>query len=168
MIFFNAKMVKPVLNGKKFGKTLDGYLQVQLRQAAREWLRAVIPRVPVYTGTARASLKPLGRFLRVAVPIRPVASRPGMGQFAGESQGIFEFKNERFVYTFTIGTGVRHYVTNEFYDVRPKIHLQHEPIPWQSHAAGQAAFLRYVNSTIPKRMPSIKDFLEIKVEIIRP
>lgn len=43
-----------------YKKSLDKIMTVQIRQAAREWLRAVIPRVPVYTGTSRGSLQPLG------------------------------------------------------------------------------------------------------------
>ncbi len=75
MIELKGFFTKLTLDPGRYTKTLDKSMNVQLRQAARAWLRAVILKVPVWTGMSRGSLRPLGAFLRVAVPISPVASR---------------------------------------------------------------------------------------------
>lgn len=153
------------LNPQRYTKTLDGIMDVQLRQAARLWLRAVILKVPVWTGTSMGSLKPLGAFLRVAIPISPVAKRSGMGPEVGASKSTFTFGKQGTKYIFEFNEGVLHYTINEFFNVSPPIHLK-TPGPYDSFKAGNEAFQAYIANELPKRLPRIEEVLTTqRVEI---
>jgi len=136
----------------RFTKTLDAAMDVQLRQAARAWLRAVILKVPVWTGMSRGSLKPLGSFLRVKVPISPKAVRKGMGPGVGATQSAFKFGKEGNKYIFEFDEQVMQYTINEFFNVRPPINLI-TPGPYGSFNAGADAFEKYVQNEMPGRLP---------------
>jgi hypothetical protein len=140
-------------------KTLDAALQVQMRQAARAWLREVILHVPVWTGMAKSSLKPLGRFLRVAIPITPhprAVPTKHKNMALGEQQQEFGFENSGALYSFSWTTDVLHYQLNEFHTSSlPLIH----PTPWRSTHFGALAFQRYVADILPKRIPNAADFI---------
>lgn len=150
---------------KGYRKSVDAAIQTQMRMAAREWLRAVIPHIPVYTGMSRGSLQPLGRFLKVTVPIRPVATRPGYSIEAGRDQSSFSFTKEGGSYYFTWTSEVLQYQINEFHKV--PLPLRH-PTPWRSLIAGQKAFDLYARNIIPKRIPRVNDFIKATSIIVRP
>jgi hypothetical protein len=168
------KMVYIKLNKGDFTKTLIESLETQNRQAARAWLKAVITRVPIWTGMAQGSLRPLGQYLRVAIPITPssspraqIAIAHGQNITAGEAMGHFQFKVEagkRIVFIYK--TDVIHYLINEFYDVRPEIHLTHEPVPWFSFRVGKAAYKQYLTENLKKKIPKIKSFLTSEIRDI--
>lgn len=139
-----------------YKKALHDTLEKEIRMAARAWLRAVIPRVPVYTGTARGSLQPLGRFLRVAVPISPVAKRKNMGPSVGSREQDFKFTSENGKYLFIFSSEVAHYKINEFYSVPLKLR---NPTPWLSFEAGRQAFDQYLTTELPKKLPNASNFL---------
>ena len=138
-------------------KKVHEALQVQMRQAAREWLRAAIPLVPVYSGMARASLRPRargtpgGRADRSPGPAHgPPQPRPR------REQQRFSFTDDGVRYYFQWTTDVLHYQLNEYYTSRLK--LTH-PTPWESTEAGNVAFRKYAYSIAPKRLPAIKNYL---------
>ena len=166
MIRFTGRLYRMNFDVTGYKKTYDEAMKVQIRQAARAWLRAVIPKVPVYTGMARGSLVPLGRFLRVAIPIRmnPNAVkrvRPGYSQQAGEALGAFTFgDNQNGVYTFSYNTQVLHFYLNDTFDTKGAgmVNLIHET-PWNATAAGEQAFKDYINNILPDRLPRIIDFV---------
>ena len=157
-----------------FTKTTDGIMEIQMRQAAREWLRAVIVKVPVWTGMSRGSLKPLGAFLRVKVPISPVASRKGMGIAAGEKKSSFEFTKENGRYIFRFEENVAHYTVNEYYNANvssPEVanpdkgkiggtglNLKN-PGPYGSFKAGGKAWQRYIDANLADKLPKVADFV---------
>jgi len=151
---------------KKYSKTLNETIETQMRQAAREWLRAVIPKVPVWTGTARGTLAPLGRFLRVAVPINPVTTRENMGPDIGASKSSFQFLNDKNLHSFVWDNDVLHYLINEYNDVSGYIHLKH-PVPWRSLDAGNQAFDAYINKNLPEKAPKIKDFVNVRMHQLK-
>lgn len=167
MMVFRGRFSFPKLDAKKYTDALEQQCEIQIRQAAREWLRAVIPRVPVWTGTARGSLQPLGRFLRVAVPINPTVTRKGMGPGVGASQGSFKFEKRQRRFLFKFNTEVLHFQLNEFYKAPPEFHLIHET-PWHALVAGEEAFNKYVKEVLPKRIPKIKDFIKYKTRRFGP
>ncbi len=166
MLKAKIKLIYLKLDKVKFTKTLIEKLETQNRQAARAWLRAVILKVPVWTGMAAGSLKPLGAFLRVAIPISPSSSsqaqsamRRGQTEAAGEALGKFEFKNEdgqRFVFVFS--TGVIHYLQNEYYAAPPGFHLIEET-PWYSLRAGSIAYKQYMKENLKNKIPKLKSFI---------
>jgi hypothetical protein len=159
-VFGDLKKLK--FQSQAYTTALDTACQVQIRQAARAWLRAILSRglPPVFTGTARGTLKPLGQYLRVAIPISPVAFRKGKGPGVGASLGRFEFLAQNFRYTFEWDTDLFYYHINEFSSFVPGFHFR-TPIPWHSMAIGQAAFEEYIRTVLPDRIPKVKDFIDV-------
>jgi hypothetical protein len=166
---FSGSLYALELDEARFTKTLRETLEVQVRQAARAWLRAVIPRVPVYTGMSRGSLQPLARFLRVAIPISPdqgAIRHPKKTPEAGASQSFFDFPNNGYVYSFQWDTDVLHYKINEYNNMSGILPLRH-PTPWHSIEAGNKAFNAYIEQTLPKRLPRVSDFIKVGTIQIR-
>ena len=152
----------PKFDVNKFTKTLNETVETQMRMAAREWLRAVVPLVPVYTGTAKGTLRPLGQFLRVAVPIKPLKSRKGLGPEVGATASSFEFGRQGNTFTFKWNHTINYAIINEFYSrPNPPFRLTN-PTPWNAIVAGNAAWDAYVKTTLPKKVPKLADFMEFQ------
>lgn len=161
---FHGRLSYPKFDAAKYTQALEEACETQVRQAAREWLRAVIPHVPVWAGTSRGSLQPLGRFLKVAVPINPTAPakamRPSRGPEAGARQQHFKFsrRGRRFIFQFE--TTVAHFIQNEFYHAPNPPFKLINPTPWNAFKYGEAAFAAYMQNVVPKRIPKIKDYIK--------
>lgn len=165
MIHFTGALLNLKFDVDTYRKTLDEALQTQLRQAARAWLRAVIPLVPVYTGMARGTLAPLGRFLKIAVPIDPVAIRQNKSPSLGAARSDFEFAASGGVYDFQWIQDVLHYTINEYNDMSGILPLKN-PTPWHSIAAGNNAFDRYVREVLPGKLPKLGHFIHLETSTI--
>lgn len=166
MIQFTGRLYTMQFDAEGFKKSLQEAIAVQMRQAARAWLRAVIPAVPVYTGMARGSLQPLGRILRVAVPISPIAFRRGKSPAEGATQSSFEFYNNGSVWTFSWSTDVLHYTINEYNNMSGVLPLRH-PTPWKSIEKGNIAFNAYMEANISKRIPKLADYIKTDTVQVR-
>jgi hypothetical protein len=159
----------------KFTKVLDRQLQVLVRLAAREWLRAVIIKVPVYTGFALGSVKNaegekgnLARFLNVAVPIVPVNKRlhfyyhPGRKRIVkNEDTGAYfskyAFVNFNKVYRFRFQSDIIYYMINDFFG-------SDFTGPWNSMDAGKTAFFEYLDANKVRMLPKVSDYL-VKINV---
>ena len=152
-----------------FNAALRKVAEQQVRQAAREWLRAVIPRIPVFTGTARGTLQPLGRFLKVAVPISPIATRKDKGPNVGESRTRpYYFHRDGDRHYFRFNTDLGYFIQNEFYHApNPPFKLTH-PTPWNAIIEGNLAFEAYIKTTLPQRIPKIRDYFKFKTVRVGP
>lgn len=149
------------LDEVKFTEKLFDILDEQNKQAARQWLRAVLLRVPTFTGEARGSLLPLGAFLQEYIPIHVKEIRKGHSPSIGAEQS--EFKFQRGINTgFTFTEGVVHYIINEYYDVNPPIHLTHGPRPWFSFLKGREAYRAYMEKYLIENLPNIADFMFVR------
>ncbi len=147
------------LDKGQYSEALGKALDYGNKQAARRWLRAVLTRVPVFTGEARGSLRPLGEFIKVKVPINPVAERKGHNAAYGAEQSHFEFKGGTYEQEFIFTVSVWHYLINEFYNVNPPIHLTHLPRPWFSFAQGKLAYQAYLKKYIKEKIPEIGKYM---------
>lgn len=157
------KLTELRFDRERFSQAFKEAIARQVRQGMRDFLRATMFRVPVYTGMARASLRPLGAFLRVAIPIAPIAVRKGYSIAEGERQGAFAVRSDKWTYSITLSISVLHYFMNEFF--HSDLPLTH-PTPWGSTTEGEAAFRRYMQANLRKRLPLIKDFIvEKKVTV---
>jgi len=149
-----------------FTKTLDRVLGQIIREAAREWLRAVLTAVParggfpVLTGAAKSTLVPLGRFLKNVggLKVTPVA-RKGRStvidkRAEGEASQSFTLESKNFNYTFEWSTDLLHYYINEYFGFIPFA-------PWNTLEAGQEAFVAFVEEAIDRRLPNISDYIEL-------
>lgn len=151
------------LDARKYTKTLDRALGQIIRNAAREWLRAVLKSVParggfpVLTGAAKSTLVPLGRFLRVAVPVNPVkGDRRRLGESSQEFRIIDDKNNSgSFVYEFEWSTDLLHYYINEFFGYIPFA-------PWNTVEAGEKAFLAYVEDALNNKLPNVADYISVR------
>lgn len=145
-------------------KTWNETLEVELRHAARAWLKAILtaklPSIkpgrpasegvpPVWTGTARGSLMPLGRFLRIKVDVKPIAWRSGRGPTVGSNKSKFEFVNTPGRYHFRFSTQLAYMVFNEFNQSNLKLTYK---TPWGMMKIGQAAFKDYCDTVMPDKM----------------
>lgn len=152
---------------KRYTKTMDRELGKIIREAAREWLRAVIKAVPsrggfpVLTGMAKSTLKPLSRFLRVA--IGSTSPQPGFKsrESDGEKLSRFKITDDKsnpgsFVYEFEWSNEVLHYYLNEYYEISTV-----SSSPWFTEAQGESAFLQYVEQALNDRMGSVVSKFEV-------
>lgn len=119
---------------------VDANAKELMKEAAKAWVKSAIARVPVYTGTAIGSLKPIGAFANQVIP---AGSKIRKSKYQGSTQGHFEFKAEDFLYEFEVSTDVFYYLINEYYDVSQYIHLKN-PGPWGSFKAGDDAAAKVI------------------------
>lgn len=160
MIKINSLFQKLYVDTARFTETLDENIKTQIRQAAREWLKAVILKVPVWTGTSKASLQPLGAYLKVKVDINPVAVRKGYGLSEGRANQEFKFGREGNRWYFSFTEEVAHYLVNEYYNANVLQGLKLKtPGPYESFKAGERAFQQYIDEFLVKRVPNLKDFV---------
>jgi hypothetical protein len=157
-MLFRAQLLQLNFDEAGFKKKLDERLKAGTRQAAREWLRATLERVPVYTGTARGTLLPLSRVLRVALPISPIASRPNRGPEVGAQQSDYEFLDGRNgVYGFSFLQGLEYYILND-----ANLVSFIPSTPWHSFDAGKEAYDEHIGEVIDS-LPKITDFVRSSV-----
>lgn len=166
---------------RKYVKELDKAMVVEIKHAARAWLRAMLTAPlptkmggasvgipPVYTGTARGTLLPLGRILREHIPIQPIAKRKGRDQYYGSSHGqVFLPEPGRGTgsYRFRFSTDLLYYISNEF-DPSGLKTLTHKT-PWEGFKVGQRAFQEYAEKVLPTKLPKVIDFIRYTTRIIR-
>lgn len=143
----------------ELSRTRQEVITKEIKTAAREWLEAVLTRVPVLTGEARGSLRPLGAFVDMRIPITPKVQRRDRGPAYGydkatDTGDIFEFDGERF--TFRFESRVWWYWYNEFHSVYyPKAQI--DP-PWLSFAQRPDLFRETLRQRLLKRLPSLLKF----------
>jgi hypothetical protein len=131
-----------------------------IREAARDWIRAIIKSVPsrngfpVLTGAARSTLVPLGRFLRnVPVTVNPVPGQPDRRK-EGEDSSSFKIVTSETEYLFEWSTTLDHYRINDQYPVI-------KSAPWHTMDAGADAFVESANRKMRERLPHIADYVSI-------
>jgi hypothetical protein len=135
----------------RYQRDLDAALRLQLVLAARAWLRAVITKVPSWTGQSRGSLQPIGRFLAINVPAPVSPTAPGDRSGLGQSQSMFSFTSSNGLHLMHWETHVPHYLINEYYQVSlPLI----DPTPWFSLEAGERAFYAYCQTQVIQHLPN--------------
>jgi hypothetical protein len=164
----NLKLHKFIFNKGGWTKKLEEQGFVLMREAMREWVRAVIVKIPVWSGMARGSVKfakgragPgtgvfLHQFLRVTIPINPVANswRWNKNPEAGGKQARWTLTFSKNQYRFTYNNDVVHFLINEFFDGPPPSFTR----PWHSMEAGRTAMINYIAANKNKMLPKIKDF----------
>lgn len=181
---FKTKLLGFKLNKAAWSKRFQLDLERLTRNAAREWIRAVVMNIPTWSGMALGSVKlargangSLAQFLHVAVPINPVSSTgktfisPTSGkrvhldkmktpEAGGEMASYgFDFSNKKFSFHFT--SQVPHFMHNEFFErTDPGAAGQKIEAPWNSMEKGRGAFLTYIHNEVrAKRFARIRKFI---------
>ena len=153
---------------RRLNMTLDKVLGQVIREAARRWLRKYILHVPAETGMARGALRPLGQFLRLAVPIRPTR-KPYFSQLegviqdidAGEAMNYWNIVDDKsgaleFVYEFEWSTNMLHYYSSQYYNGKALSGEEVLPI-------AESAFTDHIQSTLANRVAqSIQGIIQIR------
>lgn len=155
---------------RKYRVTVDRKLGTIIREAAREWLRAVITAVPsrggfpVVTGAAISTLKPLSRYLgRPAVNNTPRAGTDGVYRGDRRELGIdnqtFKIVDDttpgrKFIYRFEWESSLLHYILNDTKGYVPSA-------PWHTMEAGERAFYAYIQNRIDDLAPDLRDLIRI-------
>lgn len=159
------------LDGSKAIKTIDKAIQVQLREAARRFLRAALTAVagdfPVDSGMAKGSFLNLARVLRMqlAISVRSTGKRYHTGEIKTPELGaslstrygsIGDVLTGSFQtgYTFRFDSRVYHYYLNEFYSIKKVPNT-----PWKSFEAGRRAFITYMKTEGMAKLPRLSDLV---------
>jgi len=130
--------------------------QKYLKLATKAWVRAVVERVPVYAGTARGTLQPLGRFVNASVPRgRKSGAREAqretkkiygktyqLGFEGGKTQGQdFDLVQDDMKWTFRFHHELVYFIWDNY--GKPLKTLK--AAPWGALEAGQLAFAKSVH-----------------------
>lgn len=170
--YVRIKQIK--FDAPKFGKTLEQKMERFHRNAAREWVRAVVKSIPVWSGFALGSVKfaegmggNLSRYLNIAIPITPVPKAPrwyyhdwkdkriqkiaiNAGRFAS-----FNFSSTNHVFRFRFRSDVIHLIINDNYS-------SFSPTsPWFAMERANRAYKNFVNKHIQEVFPSLKQFVTV-------
>lgn len=166
MLEFSGELPHINFDRVAYTKKLDKTMGLIVREAARQWLRAILLSIPsrggfpVLTGAAKSTLVPLGRFLRVAVPVTPtVGVRDGRYRGDRRAEGAdsseFEIVDDKNGgidngYSFEWSSDLLHYYINEFYTSNVP------EAPWHTLEKGEQAFYDYVDWAIANKLPDIE------------
>lgn len=156
---FKFKSSLKLINFQKnaYIRRLQERLEVIQREAARAWLRAVLEHVPTWTGTARGTYLSLGSVLRVAVPIKPIVTRPNRGPIFGTVKSYFDFSAEGLVYRFSFTQNLEYYLMDEL-NIVPNI----PSTPWFSFSYGENAWMIEVKNRLHTDLPQIASFVSFR------
>lgn len=140
----------------KYTKYLEKEVNIQLRQAVRAWLRVLVEEgtIPVWTGTAKGVFIPLGRFLRIAVPISPTEKRKGFGPSVGADRSAFSFVRNGNSYSFEFVHSVQYLADNDQKNMNPPFNLIN-PGPYHAFEKAGKAYDDYVDKYFEQRLDVI-------------
>lgn len=168
---------KIVLKGFNFDKNAflkhtEAAATSSVYQSAREWVKAVIINVPVWTGQALGSVKYakgragpssglfLGEYLKVAIPINPGHFRENKNSRTGGLQGRYTFSQSKGEYRFTYQTDIVYYIIQDFFNIGIS-----PTAPWESMLSGVRAFESKLVEEMEDRLPTVDQYLlDTKVE----
>ncbi len=160
MLKLKIKAPRFMWDGRKFHQALRDKLNFEVKEAAREFVRAAVVNIPVDTGEARGTFLPIGRFLNVPIPIpnaHPLANKSATTGAEANKQLIFTFPSNQYGVYFQIDWQLFHFWFNDFFaHSYPNGQM---PTPWKSIEAGRDAFLKYMRTEAVLKLPKLKDFL---------
>lgn len=142
---FTATLKAPRFDWGRYEKRTHEYLADKLAQAAFLWIRAVLERIPVWSGASHATFLALARELGYVLIINPKSTAPvrvSWGASEGSAEIVADFKKGR--YTFTYHTSLFYLIVNEYHDANAEYGFQlHQPGPYGFQNLGRKAFLEH-------------------------
>ena len=149
------KLFKIELDKSRYLKAVDTKLIQIHKNALRDFIRAVYPKVPVDTGQARGSLVPFARSVNAVIPIAPKTFRKDRSPTTGAAASSFEIILTKGRYVATLDVNLGYY---EFLD----IHKGRSPTSeWFSFLADKKAYKKSINRQLGSKLrnlPKIKEF----------
>ncbi|MCK5019881.1 MAG: hypothetical protein KAS32_22690 [Candidatus Peribacteraceae bacterium] len=149
---------------KLYGQTRKNTHE-KMRRAAGIFLREVITHVPVWTGEAMGSLAPIAHELHVRIPTSKSSTAPYDGFALGVTQANTSkpFINQKnYIFSFSIGTDVPHFLLNDSVDVSKHGILLKNPTPWNAFEQGANVALSYLRLTGYMVIPNFSNFIILK------
>lgn len=154
---------KLTLNVEAYKRDLSGQAEVEMKEAAKEFIRAAAPKVPVITGFAKGTLIPLaeasGAELLFTVLdatrteyYQGIPKSPETGALFGTPRERI-FTREGNTFYFNYESSVIYYAIQDIY------HYTSPTSPWGSFPAGQDAFITYMNTRGIKNLPTLLKYL---------
>jgi hypothetical protein len=103
------------LNTARFRRELASELREALTASTTAWLNAAIRTIPVWSGAARATFKPLAQTVNFQVLNNPRSSAPDRrAQGASQGTGELDIDVKAGKYGFRYSTDLAHLIFNEF------------------------------------------------------
>lgn len=150
-IKFKARLELPTLQ-RLVVRDADTFVRETIEGAAREWVRAAVAIIPVWSGASRATLQALADAVNEPVPIDPKSSAPnriGLGRLYSRG-GIEKTGNAK--YNFYYETTLRYLIANETTRVKPRTEGLFssliEPTPYKFREAGDKAAQAYIDKRL--------------------
>lgn len=147
-IKFQARLELPTLQ-RLVLKDADAFVKDVIEGAAREWVRAAVKIIPVWSGASRATLQALADAVNEPLQIDPRSDAPdriGLGRLMSRG-GIT--KEGKASYSFYYETTLRYLIANETTRVKPRTEGLFssliQPTPYNFRAAGDRAAQAYIN-----------------------
>jgi hypothetical protein len=147
---------KIILDKGRFTKAVDSKLKEIHKRANKDMIKAVYPKVPVWTGEARGTLVPFARSVGAVIPINPVAVRRGHNATTGANQSTFNIVMKDGKYITQIDIQLLHY---NYLESNPG---RSPTAPWRSLQAGKKAYKASIDKQLGrklKNLPRIKDYI---------
>lgn len=163
----------------EFSDAFKKAIQLEMRNGAREFVKAALPRVPVRTGFARGTLLNLSDAIGLASASNPkvlkakmakrvpknvslngqteyyegVAKNPDAGrQFSTPLNKVFTNNGRTFNFNYE--------QTVLYYEINDQGPNPHTPsAPWRSFEFGSAAFISYLERVGLQRLPAITEYI---------
>ena len=145
------KLFKVRLEKTRFLKAIDSELIQIHKNALKDFIEAVYPKVPVDTGQARGTLVPFARSVNAVIPIAPKTFRRDRSPETGAAKQVFTIQLSRNRYVATLDVNLGYY---DFLDINRG---RSPTSPWQSFLDGKLAYKQSVKQQLG-RLPKIKKF----------
>lgn len=167
MLTGRPTFVKMQIDVPKYRKALQDAMEVQMRQAARAWLRTLLRPglIPIWTGTSRGVFIPLGSYLKVETTVTPLVYRENQGPAYGAAESNFSFKSAGTVTTFEFSHTLDRLTFNDQYNANEYGFKLINPGPYRAFAQATEQWNIYVRDVMPSRLPNPGDF-ENRTELI--
>jgi hypothetical protein len=153
------------------------------KKAVARWLKVVLTYIPTYTGTARGTLKPVARQVKVSLSKFGPAGAKGVlrrakkkkkityrgktftaGFSAGEKYAQAQFSSVRrgndIVNTFEYTNNLGYVAYNEQNSQPPGFILPSNP-PWRYNIKAVVAWRKHILIEVPKRLPSLMNSVKV-------
>lgn len=193
MAFVNATFNEFEFKRQEFSKTFTEALKLEIRNAAREFVKTALEKIPIRTGFARGGLLNLEAAIGISASSHPTAfikafnkrarslkfAGPRAQEYyksAGGRQVLKTPQNARAYSTpmnkiFTVINNVYYFnynITISYFTLNDFFaHSRVPSAPWKSFTLGRISFLAYLRTKGIKKLPAIKSYIlqtEVRVE----
>lgn len=160
MLTGRPTFVKMSIDVPKYKKSLQDAIEVQIRQAARVWLRTLLQAgvIPIWTGTSRGVFIPLGSYLHIETTVVPLVHREGQGPAYGAAEADFSFKTIGTKSIFEFSHSLDRLTFNDQFNANDYGFRLRNPGPYHAFQKATEAWDHYVQTVLPGRLPSPSEF----------